>query len=1667
MRLTKVASCTGGLLLAALLVAGVTGVAPADIWLDLGSPGAGVRGDQQSANQAPLVGAVDLGAAGMDVRVEVPGLSVSEQRLGDGTFCKLGWPDAAYAGETGGPAVPVVRRMFIVPHGATVSVDVSAGPPVAIDAARLGRSLPLMPMQTPKATEPRDKSHQEFSPQDGTEPTPAVEAPVDFAPAAYAVDAYTPAERATVTELGVMRGHRLWLLEMRPVAYNPVSGTVQVWSALTVRLRFGGGTATPGTVKPLDNPGGLILNPPQCGEPRAGQNLLIITAQDFAGTAPLTQFVNTKAARGFKVAVYVAAVGASQNSIRSYILGLWGTADAPDYLLIIGDALGYSHYATSYTVPMFTGGGLHTWVTDLPYACMDGAGDWYADIPFGRWPIRTVPDLQAIVDKTLYVEGGGFSDPTYAARALCMSGADVEAQGEQVQDEIIESFLRPAGVAATKLYARDGASTADVAAGFNDGCALATYIGHSGVQQWNDPAFTNAHVSSLTNANKYPLVISFSCALGAFGYIAQDPTMMEHMLREPNKAAVACYVTTVGNYYPWSCWHDMHRCMIAALYSEGMRELGVAMNSAVLRFVTLYGPTAPVSRDFAEVFELLGDPSLRLPLPPPENYLIVTPPDYLESAPLAQFINARSAKYKVNKYAVPSGTNRTAIKTYIQNLYATADRPAYILIVGDTSGDTSTSNTIPHWVGSGPRAGATDLYYGCMDAGDDWYPEIPVGRFSVSTVAQLQAIVDKTLHVEAGSFSNPDFVRRGAFLANPDTNGTAEPTHDWVINNYFEPNGYESIRIYSSQGGSTQQVTNAVNQGCLFTLYMGHSSSGGWWDPSFTQSNVNALTNTGLYGLVFGWSCNTANYPTSECFGETWIRAANKGAAAYISASNLIYWGSVENWLPSAIQEKAFFRSFFDKNIWKVGPAWRAGLYDFLEEYGQPATPGGPPTQNAGITRDFFEEFVLLGDPALQLPQPVGFRLTATPAAQEVCTGVSPSATYTLQAIRTGGFSENISFSAVGHPPGTSVSFSVNPLPAPFTNSAMLITGLDGAAPGLYTVTVTATGGSIQKTTEVTLGVAAATPGNVTLTGPSNGAVGVSRSPTLVWQAATQAVQYHLQVATSAAFSTIVYEATTANTSHVVQALLNGGISYHWRVQATNGCGGGAFSTPFSFTTIAQPDYFTQQFSGNFDLHNSTIRFIPDGSGDFYYACKLPATSLPTDPTGGTTLSLGDDSSVQIAPTTPVLLYGVSHSSLFVNANGNLTFDSGDGNWQESLADHFSQARVAALFHDLNPASGGTISWKQTTDRIAVTYLEVPKYGTSAPNTFQVELFFNGEIHITWLTINLTNCICGLSPGGGLPADFVASDLSAYLVCGGGPPTGACCLGETCDMLTEGQCQTQGGDFRGEGTPCTPNPCATYQPQCVIISEVVNGNESGGCPRWIEITNTGELDFAFFEGGLIVQMDGSSDLEIDVDLTGVVISAGQSFVINTNQLGACTNAYNFIYGQPPELVTNAAFGDGNDRYILTNNSDGSSILDIYGEFGVSGTGRPWEYTNGYAYRLPNYLSGRGTNFVAGEWYFGGVNSLSGTDPTALLLQYTNPRVHSFNGTCGGNVPWGDLNCDAAVDLGDVAPFVLGLLDPDAYAAQYPACNLLYGDLNNDATLDGRDIQLFVNLLIGG
>ena len=211
-----------------------------------------------------------------------------------------------------------------------------------------------------------------------------------------------------------------------------------------------------------------------------------------------------------------------------------------------------------------------------------------------------------------------------------------------------------------------------------------------------------------------------------------------------------------------------------------------------------------------------------------------------------------------------------------------------------------------------------------------------------------------------------------------------------------------------------------------------------------------------------------------------------------------------------------------------------------------------------------------------------------------------------------------------------------------------------------------------------------------------------------------------------------------------------------------------------TLTVVTLPtDWFTEMFN-TATITNvmafKTFTFTPNGSANYYAVCGVTAQAFPTDPTGGTVLSEGDDTYVAITLTggNTVAIYTNRSNVLYVGSNGYLTMNAGDTSYSPSYAQHFSYRRVSAVYRDLD-ASGLTtvnagISWKQLSDRVAVTYQGVPIFGSATQtNSFQVEMFFNGVIRITYLTLNMPSGLVGLSAGTGQPTNFVASDYTTYI----------------------------------------------------------------------------------------------------------------------------------------------------------------------------------------------------------------------------------------------------------------------------------------------------------------
>ena len=296
-----------------------------------------------------------------------------------------------------------------------------------------------------------------------------------------------------------------------------------------------------------------------------------------------------------------------------------------------------------------------------------------------------------------------------------------------------------------------------------------------------------------------------------------------------------------------------------------------------------------------------------------------------------------------------AGSTAESIRNYIRSYYLNpALRPDAVLLVGDT-------DRIPAFLGSGTGEPFTDLYYGCMDSGDDWYPEFPVGRFSVANAGQLAAVVAKTIDYESSSIGS--WTKKAAFIAGNDNYSITESTHNWVVSNHLAGQGFTSDKLYrETNGATTEDVRDSLNAGRAFAIYSGHGGSTGWGDgPPFGQGDVQGLTNDGMFPFVASFACLTGNYSNiGESFMETWLRTPDAGAVVAVGSSVNSWWTEDD------ILEKRLFDAIYNDGYADYAGAWMRAKELYLAHFGVSAN-----------TRRYFEMYNVFGDPTVEL---VGMR---------------------------------------------------------------------------------------------------------------------------------------------------------------------------------------------------------------------------------------------------------------------------------------------------------------------------------------------------------------------------------------------------------------------------------------------------------------------------------------------------------------------------------------------------------------------------------------------------------------------------------------------------------------------------------------------------------------------
>lgn len=364
----------------------------------------------------------------------------------------------------------------------------------------------------------------------------------------------------------------------------------------------------------------------------------------------------------------------------------------------------------------------------------------------------------------------------------------------------------------------------------------------------------------------------------------------------------------------------------------------------------------------------------------PIKYVIVSYPQFQD--PLQPFVRWKTRKgFHVVEY-YPTSPTTASIKTYLTNLYTSATpgnpAPTFVLFVGDVA-------QIPSNSGIDDPSTYTDLYFCTMDGSGDYVPDMYYGRFSATSLAELQPQIDKTLEYEQYLMPDPNYLDTVVMIAGVDNGSQPDGGYSQVYangqinygtSNYFNPahHGlYSKTYLWpvTNNASTDIQIRSDIGKGVGYANYTAHGSVDGWADPQFNVSQVASMSNAHKYGLMIGNCCVTNTFSNSTaCFGEALLRAVNKGAVGYIGASNNSLWDEDYYW---GVGSRA---TIVENPVYQVS---NLGAYDrVFHDHGEAATDwyvcngqmiyGGNlavQQSNSSSTQYYWEIYHLMGDPSV------------------------------------------------------------------------------------------------------------------------------------------------------------------------------------------------------------------------------------------------------------------------------------------------------------------------------------------------------------------------------------------------------------------------------------------------------------------------------------------------------------------------------------------------------------------------------------------------------------------------------------------------------------------------------------------------------------------------------
>lgn len=158
----------------------------------------------------------------------------------------------------------------------------------------------------------------------------------------------------------------------------------------------------------------------------------------------------------------------------------------------------------------------------------------------------------------------------------------------------------------------------------------------------------------------------------------------------------------------------------------------------------------------------------------------------------------------------------------------------------------------------------------------------------------------------------------------------------------------------------------------------------------------------------------------------------------------------------------------------------------------------------------------------------------------------------------------------------------------------------------------------------------------------------------------------------------------------------------------------------------------------------------------------------------------------------------------------------------------------------------------------------------------------------------------------------------------------------------------------------------------LVITAVYDATLPGGLPKGVELYAINDIpDLSLY--GISSANNGGGSPGVEYTFPADAITAG-SYIYVASEATEFTNWFGFA----PDYTDGAMNINGDDAIELFLNG---SVIDVFGDINTDGTGEPWEYLDGWAYRNNN-TGPDGSTFQLSSWMFSSPNALDGETSNA-------------------------------------------------------------------------------------